>query len=279
MCRTLSLAASLAFLPALALAEVNWPTFRGGAAAGVAADRRLPDTWDATKNVAWKTDIPGRGWSSPVVWGNRVFLTSAISEGKPEDPKKGLYFGGDRNKPPTDVHRWMVYCLDWTSGKILWERQADKGVPENPLHIKNTYASETPATDGERVYAYFGNRGLFCYDFDGKLLWAQKWPAVKTRAGWGTAASPVVYKDRLYLVNDNEEKSFLVALDARTGKEVWRVDRDERSNWATPFVWENELRTELVTAGTGKVRSYDLDGKLLWELGGMSSITIRVPSR
>jgi outer membrane protein assembly factor BamB len=133
-------------------------------------------------------------------------------------------------------------------------------------------------TDGERLYAYFGNLGLFCFDLHGKPLWSKKWGSFKTRLGWGTAASPVLHKGRVFIVNDNEEKSFLAALDAKTGDEVWRVDRQETSNWATPFIWENPQRTEIVTCGSGRVRSYDLDGKLLWEFKGMSTITIPTPS-
>jgi len=132
-------------------------------------------------------------------------------------------------------------------------------------------------TDSERVYAYFGNTGLFAYSMEGKPLWAKKWKAVGTRAGWGTAASPVLHRDRLYIVNDNETASYVVALDTKTGEEIWRLDREEKSNWSTPFVWENERRTEIVTAGTGRHRSYDLSGKLLWELKGASSITIPTP--
>jgi uncharacterized protein (TIGR03067 family) len=264
-------------LAAPAPAGDRWPQFRGPGAAGVADDPGLPDAWTTTKNVAWQVGIPGRGWSSPVVWGERIFITSVLREGKFEEAKKGLYFGGERMKPPADAHRWMVYCLDWQTGKVRWERQAHQGVPPGAAHIKNTYASETPVTDGERVYAYFGNLGLFCYDLDGKELWSKKWGAFKTRFGWGPAASPVLHQGRLFVVNDNEEKSFLVALDAKTGDELWRVERDEKSNWATPFVWENEKRTELVTPGTTKVSSYGLDGKPLWELGGMSSITIPTP--
>ena len=259
------------------LADDNWPQFRGPQALGVVEGKGLPTSWSTTRNVVWKTDIPGSGWSSPIVWGDKIFVTSVIREGTPEKPIKGLYFGGDRLKPPTDIHRWMVYCLDWSSGKMVWEREAHKGVPETSHHVKNTYASETPVTDGERVYAYFGNVGLFCYDLDGKELWSQKFGAFPTVFGWGTAASPVLHKDRVYVLNDNEKQSFLVALDKVTGKEVWRVDRDEKSNWATPLVWENQKRTEIVTCGKNKVRSYDLDGKLLWQLGGMSSIVIPTP--
>jgi outer membrane protein assembly factor BamB len=260
-----------------ALADANWPQFRGSRSLGVSEDTNLPDTWSTTQNVVWKTDIPGRGWSSPIAWGDKIFVTTVIAEGTTEAAKKGLYFGGERLKPPTSVHRWMTYCLDWQTGKILWQRQAHEGVPESPCHIKNSYASETPVTDGERVYAYFGNLGLFCYDLEGKELWSKKWGTFKTQFSWGTAASPVLHKDRIYIVNDNEEKSFLVALDKKTGEQIWRVERDEKSNWATPFVWENELRTELITPGKGKVRSYDLDGRLLWEFSGMSKIAIPMP--
>jgi outer membrane protein assembly factor BamB len=261
---------------ALAAAEANWPQFRGPTA-GVSEGNNLPAVWSTTKNVAWKVEVPGRGWSSPIVWGDKVFLTSVVTEGKFEEAKKGLYFGGERAKPSRDVHHWMVWCFDFQTGKKLWEHEAHKGAPASTVHIKNTYASETPVTDGERLYAYFGNVGLFCYDLDGKELWSQRWSPVKTRYGWGTAASPAVHAGRVFVVNDNEEKSFLVALDAKTGKQLWQVERDEKSNWATPYVWENERRTELVTCGTNRVRSYDLDGKLLWELNGMSSITIPTP--
>ncbi len=259
-------------------ADGNWPAFRGGGRACTIDDANLPDAWSDTRNVAWKTKLPGRGWSSPIVWGDRVFLTTVVSEGKEPDIKKGLYMFGEQKKPPEDVHHWTVLCLDAKTGQFLWKRTAHQAKPGNTVHGKNTYASETPVTDGERLYAYFGNVGLFCYDLEGEQLWTVKWDPVKTRNGWGAAASPVLHGERLYLVNDNEEKSFLVALDKRTGKQIWRVERDEKSNWATPFIWENEKRTEIVTPGTGKTRSYDLDGKLLWEFGPLSGITIPTPS-
>jgi outer membrane protein assembly factor BamB len=225
----------------------------------------------------WKTDIPGIGWSSPVVWGDRIFLTSVISAVAPESPKMGLYFGGNRENIPGDEHRWMVYAVDWRTGKIVWEREVHRGIPRSSHHLKNTYASETPATDGERVYAYFGNLGMFVFDMDGKPVWKQSWGPFRTRYGWGTAASPVLHKERVYVVNDNDDGSFLVSLDKRTGKQIWRVDRDEASNWSTPYIWENERRTEIVTTGSKRIRAYDLDGKVLWELGGMSSIVIPTP--
>ena len=265
---------SFLFLGA-ALAEDGWMQFRG-AAAGVAEDKNLPETWSSTENVVWKVDIPGRGWSSPVVAGDRIYLTSVIATEAEEAPKKGLYFGGNREAPPADEHRWMVYAVDWKTGKLLWEREVHHGKAPS-RHLKNSYASETPVTDGERVYVYFGSVGVFCLDRDGKQVWSQPFGPFKMRYGWGTAASPVLHQGRLYIVNDNDEQSFLAALDAKTGKQIWRVARDEASNWATPFVWDNGRRTEIVTAGTRRIRSYDADGKLLWEMGGMSSISIPTP--
>jgi outer membrane protein assembly factor BamB len=258
-------------------AQENWPQFRGAQSLGVSANPNLPDTWSDTENVAWKTDVKGRGWSSPIVWGEKIFLTTVVNLGQAEEPKKGLYFGGERTKPPESEHQWKVICLDLADGRVLWEQMPHQGVPTTSHHLKNSYASETPVTDGERVYAYFGNVGLFCYDLDGKLLWRKEIDPHKTRYGWGTAASPVVYQDRVYLVNDNDEESYLLALDAKTGEQVFRVEREEKSNWATPYIWKNSQRTEIVVPGTGRNRSYDLEGRLLWELAPMSSITIATP--
>ena len=258
--------------------EANWPQFRGAGARGVTSSTNLAEHWSASENVAWKAEIPGRGWSSPIVWGDRVFVTTAVNSGTYEEPKKGLYIGGERPNAPRPEHQWKVVSLDLASGKVLWERVVHRGEPTGPIHVKNSYASETPVTDGERVYACFGSVGVFCLDFAGKEVWSKPLESHKVKSGWGTAASPVLHGDRLYLVCDNEEHSSILALDKGTGKEVWRVDReDEKSNWSTPCVWENEQRCEIVTAGSGKVRAYDVEGKLLWWLKGMSSITIGTP--
>lgn len=257
--------------------DTNWAQFRGPGSRGIAEGTNFPEHWSATENVAWKTDLAGRGWSSPIVWGDKIFLTSVVNLGESEPPKKGLYFGGNRPEAPKSEHQWKVYCLDRATGKMAWEKTVHHGQPQNPIHLKNSFASETPVTDGERVYVAFGNVGLFCLDLDGREVWSKKLEPRPTRFGWGTAASPVLHGDRLYFVNDNDAQSELLAFDKRTGKELWRVARDEKSNWATPYVWENGQRTEIVTPGTGRVRSYGLDGKPLWSLRGMSSITIATP--
>jgi len=249
------------FIPILALfcgsslAAENWPQFRGVDARGVSTNTNLPDRWSATENVEWKVEIPGRGWSSPVVWGERVFVTTVINRGETEAPKKGLYLGGNRPEIPTTEHVWKVLCLDLATGKTLWNKTVHQGRPQTPIHVKNSYASETPATDGERVYACFGGVGIFAFDFDGKEVWKHPLEPRRTRAGWGTAASPVLHGGRLYYQCDNDEQSYLLALDKETGKEVWRTSRDKMSNWSPPFVWEHAQRTEIVTAGSSAVRS------------------------
>jgi outer membrane protein assembly factor BamB len=258
------------------LADQNWPQFRGTNAGAVLNDPALPDTWSDTNNVAWKTEIPGVGWSSPVVWGEHVFLTAAVNTAGPEPFKAGPLRATDVMTPGAP-YRWVVYDIDLASGRIRWQKDVQTTLPPDGKHLKNSYASETPATDGERVYAYFANVGLFAFDMTGRQVWSKDAPKVKYRSGWGSAASPVVHQDRVYLVNDNDTESFVAAYDARSGRELWRTARDEGTNWTTPFVWQNAQRTEIVTAGTKKVRSYDVNGKVLWELSGMSTIAIPTP--
>jgi outer membrane protein assembly factor BamB len=272
-----ALAFVLALAPALLSAQDHWPQFRGPAARGVASSDNIALRWSATENVEWKTDIPGRGWSSPIVWGDRIFITTVINHGETEPIKKGLYFGGNRQDVPTSEHEWKVFCLDLVTGETLWDRTVRKGRPLSAIHLKNSYASETPVTDGTNVFDCFGGHGIYCLDFAGKVVWEHPLPAHKMRFGWGTSASPVLHGGRLYYVSDNDDGSYLLALDKRTGKELFKIDRNEKSNWATPYVWQNEKRTELITPGTAAIRSYDLDGKPLWTLGPMSTITIAMP--
>ena len=284
-------------------APASWPQFRGAGASGVADTAKLPLTFSPTENVAWVTNIPGRGWSSPIVWGDRVFVTAAVNAGTFKAPSTGIY-GNDFaaeltaqglsadevNKRVTarDIEladeaedvRYVVYALDARTGAIAWQRDAHKGKPSGGRHRKNTYASETPATDGERVYASFGgNVGVFAYAIgSGELVLKKTWPPQPIYLDFGTASSPVVHGGRVYQLHDNEGESFLTALDAKTGKDVWSVNRSAfetraKSGWATPFIWTQNGRTEIVTIGKGLVVSYGLDGKELWRMRGMTQAT------
>jgi outer membrane protein assembly factor BamB len=277
---TAALACTLVYGPSAACAADNVAQFLAGRMP--AENGPLPpEKWSGSENVIWKTDVPGLAWSSPIVWGNQIILTTCVNTGATAEPRKGLYLEDvDANKypKPKDVHEWKVLSLDLNSGKKLWEQTAHAAIPAKPHHIKNTLASETPTTDGERIYAYFGNVGLFVYDMQGKPLWSKLVPPKETRYSWGTSISPILYEDRVYIVNDNEEQSYLMALDKVTGEERMRLDReDEKTNYATPFVWKNDARTELVTSGIGWARSYDLDGKLLWKVKGKSILAIPTP--
>ncbi len=217
------------------------------------------------------------GWSQPVVSGEKIFVTTAVADDE-EKPVRGDLRGIVPEAADTRqiVYRWKVLCLAANTGEVLWEQIAHEGKPKTKKHRSNTYASETPATDGERLIAYFGMTGIYCYDLSGKPLWNKNLGAFTTQAGWGTGSSPVLYGDAVYVQCDNDQSSFLVALDKRTGDELWRVARAEKANWSTPYLWKNKLRTELVAAGGTKMRSYDpATGDLLWEMGasGRTSIT------
>ena len=278
MYRALIVALGLMLLSLTGAAQTEqWPKFRGPNAGAIPDDPNLPDTWSETENVVWKTPIPGMGWSSPVVWDDHIFITSAVSEGEEEAPVTGLFDEHD-HIPAAAVNGFVVYDVEFKTGEIRWLRELRSEYPPLLRHIKNSYASETAVTDGERVYVYFGSIGLVAaLDMEGETVWTHDFGAFNTQVELGTGTSPVLYEDRLFVVNDNTTRSFMVAFGKRTGEKIWEIEREERGNWSTPVVWKNRVRTEIVTAGTGKVRSYDLDGNLLWELTGMSSLTIPSP--
>lgn len=263
--------------------DVNWPSFRGPEASGVADGQKLPLTWDAGKNIKWKTRIPGLAHSSPVVWGYRVYVTTAVSSRGNAGFRPGLYGDGDASEDRSS-QQWKVYALEKKTGKVIWERVAYEGVPNEKRHMKATYANATPATDGRYVVAWFGSQGVYAYDMDGKLVWKRDLGRFNVGAyddksfEWGTASSPTIYKDLVILQCDTQEESALVALDIKSGKTVWKTVRQELPSWSTPTVVRGPSRTELVTNSPNFIRGYDPDtGKELWRLGGSSKITAPTP--
>ena len=211
-------------------AEV-WPCFRGPSGMGVVQDDpRLPELWSKTENVRWVTEVPGRGWSCPIVAAGKVFVTAVVNEKEYEKPQRGLYNGTGRAEPPEGLHRWMVYCLDLDSGKILWQQEAHQGQPQVPRHPKSTYASETPVTDGQRVYVLFGDVGLYCYDLDGKQVWSRLIEPKKSLFNYGAASSPLICDGLVIVVYDNMEDRYIAAFDAQTGEQRWRTARPARAH-------------------------------------------------
>jgi outer membrane protein assembly factor BamB len=263
----------------------EWPSFRGPAAAGIAADQNLPDSWDATtgENIQWKTPIPGLAHSSPILWGDRIFVTTAVSSRGNATFKPGLYGEGTASEDLSS-HQWQVLALDPASGKILWARTAHEGVPKEKRHIKSTYASSSPATNGRVVVALFGSQGLYAYDFEGNLLWKKDLGRIDAGAyndasyEWGTASSPVIYGNSVIVQCDQQKNSFLLAVDLETGETLWKTGRDELPSWASPNVYTFSGRDELVTNAPNQIRGYDpKTGRELWRLGGSSKITAPTP--
>ena len=264
----------------------SWPSFRGANASGIASGQVPPTTWDVTvpRNMLWKTRIPGLAHSSPIVWGDRVFLTTAESNDANPYFRRGFSRGGDFAPDFTVRHRWRVYCLDRRTGRVRWERTAHEGVPRSKRHVKSTYASATPATDGRHVVVFFGSEGLYCYDPEGRLLWKQDLGVLDTGSTyhgenlWGTASSPIIYENLVIVQCDLLQDSFLAAYDLETGRRMWRMSRDEIPSWATPTVYSGTWRTEIVTNAGKYVRGYDPStGRELWRLGNTSEIAVPTP--
>ena len=265
---------------------VNWPSFRGWYASGVSEGPALPVKFDGRtgEGLLFKEKVPGLAHSSPIVWGNKLFLTSALSEDAGATFKPGLYGSGEASKDKS-VHKWLLLCYDKRTGRLLWSRLAKTGVPRDKRHVKATYANSTPATDGQVVVTFFGSEGLFVWDLDGKPLWKKELGRLDVGAydfpsyEWGAASSPVIHEDKVIVQVDTQGEDFLLALDSRTGKELWRTRREELPSWSTPTVVKTEKRTQIVTNGSNFIRGYDFEtGKELWRLGGSSKITAPTPT-
>src|SRR6185295_1600418 len=282
--------------------DVTWPQFRGPESNPVGTHPRLAERWSKTENVEWSQPIPGRGWSSPIVTGGRVYVTTVTTDGKSKPPQIGTEYSNEyvaelmkQGLPEAEVIKrvterdaelphevflhYFLYCLNLKSGKVEWQKEFHTGHPPGGRHRKNSFVSESPVTDGRHVYVYVANLGLWAYDVKGKQVWSTPLEANPIYLDFGTGSSPALVGNRLVIVSDNEKQQFIAAFDTQTGKQVWRTNRDlggteqgRRSGWATPFVWRHALRTEIVAVGPGEVVSYDLAGKELWRTSGISMI-------
>jgi outer membrane protein assembly factor BamB len=263
----------------------NWPQFRGPGASGVVEGRTAAVTWDAAKsvNMRWKTAIPGLAHSSPVVWGDKIFVTTAISSAAKDETRYGL-FGDVAPVKDNPKHTWKVYALDKLTGKILWERIASEGIPKVKRHPKSTHADSTPVTDGKYLVVLFGSEGLYAYDLKGKLLWKQDIGILDSGwffdadYQWEHGSSPIIYRDLVIVQADVQKDSFIAAYSLKTGKLVWKTPREEISSWGTPTIYEGKTRTELIANGAKAIRGYDpVTGKELWRLTPNSEITTPTP--
>jgi len=272
-------------LAGTSLSAQHWPAFRGANAAGVADGTATAVKWNAGtgENVAWKTPVAGIAVSSPIVWGDRVFVSTAVGSDPKQTIRTGLY-GDVEPVADSSTHTWRLLALDKTSGKVLWDKVAYEGIPKTKRHPKSSQASATPVTDGRHVIVSFGSEGLYSYDFDGKLLWKKDLGVLN--AGWffdpdyewGIGSSPIIYKNMVIVQCDIQRRSFLAAFDTQTGKEIWRTERDEIPSWSTPTIFEANGKAELVTQATTFTRGYDpMTGKELWKYSGNSEIAIPTP--
>jgi len=267
------------------LAAQQWPSFRGANASGVADDKPTPVTWNAStgENLLWKTPVPGVAVSSPIVWGDRVFVSTAVSS-KPDAAIRTGQYGDVEPVDDKTKHTWRVVALDAKSGKVIWDRLAHEGIPKTKRHPKSSQASPTPVTDGRRVIVSFGSEGLYAYDVDGKLLWKRDLGVLNSGwfydpdYEWGLGSSPIIWKNLVIVQCDIQKNSFIAAFDVATGAPVWRTSREEIPSWSTPTIFETAGRAELVTQATTFTRGYDpATGKELWRFSGNSEIAIPTP--
>jgi outer membrane protein assembly factor BamB len=258
----------------------NWPQFRGPLATGVSPTADPPIEWSGRdgQNIRWKTELPGRGHSTPIVWGERVFITTAIPTGKALPPRFSKAPGAHDNSPITHRQKFVVVAINRQNGKIAWQQTMREVLPHEGHHETGSFASSSPATDGRHVYVSFGSYGIYCLDFDGHERWHADFGLMQPLHGHGEGSSPALYGDTLVINWDHEGKSFVVALDKLSGKERWRMPRDEVTSWASPIVVELDGRPQVIVNGTKRMRGYDLEtGKVLWECGGLSSNVVASP--
>ncbi len=288
--------------------DMAWPQFRGPESNPVGTHAKLAERWSKTENVEWSLEIPGRGWSSPIVSNGKVYVTTVTTEGKSKPPQIGTEYSNeyaaelmkqgvpmeqvvkrvterDIELPHEVTLHYFLYCLNLKNGKVEWKKEFHTGHPPGGRHRKNSFVSESPVTDGRHVYLYVANLGLWAFDLKGNLAWTTPLEANPIYLELGTGSSPALAGNLLVILSDNEKQQYIAAFDKQTGKQVWRTNRDlggkgqpvQRSGWATPFVWRHALRTEIVAVGPGEVISYDVGGKELWRMSGMAGTPIPTP--
>lgn len=258
--------------------ENNWPQWRGPLGTGTAPDSNPPVEWSETKNIRWKAALPGKGHSTPIVWGDQIFLTTAIPYGKALPPKHSTAPGTHDGVPVTHHHEFIVLAVDRRDGKILWQKTVHKKLPHEGGHYTGSLASNSAATDGEHVFAFFGSYGLHCLDMIGKVQWQKQFGEMHTKHGHGESASPVLHGNMVFINWDHDGPCFIAAFDKQTGEQRWKVDRDEETSWSSPIVVENDGQAMLIVAGTNRIRAYEpATGKVMWECGGLSSNIVATP--
>jgi outer membrane protein assembly factor BamB len=255
-----------------------WPQWRGPMGTGGAPDANPPVEWSESKNIRWKIALPGSGHSTPIVWGDRVFITAAVPNGDPVEPRYDTAPGTHDGVPVTRHHRFVILAVSRHEGKILWQRTLHTELPYEGGHYTGSLASASPVTDGEHLFAFFGSRGLYGLDLDGELQWKADLGEMQTKHAHGEGSSPALHGDTLVINWDHEGKSFVIAFDKRTGKERWKVEREEVTSWATPILVEQGGKLQVIISGTSRVRGYDLaTGKVIWECGGLSANIVASP--
>lgn len=256
----------------------QWGQWRGPLGTGVAPESNPPIEWGEGHNVRWIAELPGLGHASPVVWGDRVYVTSAVPVGEPLPPKPSQAPGAHNNLPVTQRHQYVAIAIDRSNGQIAWQRTLHEALPVEQGHYTASQASNSPVTDGERLYAFFGSHGLFCLDREGNVLWERFFGEYDSFHGHGEGASPALYGDSLIVNWDHQGQSFVAALDKRTGRELWKSDRKEITSWATPIVVEHNGKPQVIVSGASRVRGYDLEtGEVLWECAGLSDNVVASP--
>ena len=288
-----------ALLAATATADTNWPEWRGPAHNGTAPDATPPTKFDEKTNLRWKASLPGSGASSPIVWGNRIFIQTAIPTGKkaeraatdappaappapaPQGPPRQRGRGAPgsmRGEAPSEIHQFVLLCLDRSNGKTLWQKSLREELPHEGHHRDHGFSSHSPVTDGTHVYAWFGSRGLHCLDMEGKVIWSKDLGRMQTRNAFGEGTSPALSGDTIVVNWDHEGDDFIAAFNKLTGTELWRRKRDEETTWTTPLIVSHDGRQQVIVTATNRIRSYDLQsGNEIWSCGGMTANVIPTP--